>query len=128
MCRRCDRPPPPRRRPAAAPPPHAAKCTVCRDLGGPMAEADWPGGISAITVLVEDLDACRTFYAEVFGVDPIFSDDQSSAYRFGATIVNLLDVRAADELVAPARPGDLGGPRYVLTIGVGDVDATCAEL
>jgi catechol 2,3-dioxygenase-like lactoylglutathione lyase family enzyme len=93
-----------------------------------MAEADWPGGISAITVFVEDLDACRAFYAEVFGVDPIFSDDQSSAYRFGATIVNLLDVRAADELVAPAKPGDLGGPRYVLTVSVGDVDATCAEL
>jgi lactoylglutathione lyase len=84
--------------------------------------------VAAITVFVEDLGACREFYAAVFGVDPMFSDDQSTAYRFGGTVLNLLQVAAADELLAPAAPGQPGGPRYVLTIEVDDVDVTSTLL
>jgi predicted enzyme related to lactoylglutathione lyase len=84
--------------------------------------------VAAITVFVEDLAACREFYGAVFGVDPIFSDDVSTAYRFGATVLNLLRTTAADELVAPATPGAPGGPRSVLSIAVDDVDATAALL
>ena len=31
----------------------------------------WPGAISAFTLFVEDLDAARRFYVEVFGL-PVF--------------------------------------------------------
>ena len=84
--------------------------------------------LSAITVFTEDLDECREFYARVFGFDPIFTDDDSAAYRFGPTIVNLLRDRAAGELIAPAEVGGPGLPRYVLTLDVEDVDATCELL
>ena len=84
--------------------------------------------VSAITLFVEDLGACREFYARVFGAEPIFSDDESTAYRLGATVLNLLRSDAADELVAPAVPGAPGGPRSVFTIEVDDVDATAALL
>ncbi len=84
--------------------------------------------VKAITVFVEKLDECRAFYTTVFGVEPIHDDDVSTAYQFGALVVNLLHTPAADELLAPARPGGPGEPRYVLTIEVDDVDATCAQL
>jgi predicted enzyme related to lactoylglutathione lyase len=84
--------------------------------------------VAAITVFVEDLGACREFYGAVFGVDPIFSDDHSTAYRMGGTVLNLLQIAAADELVAPATPGVPGGPRSVFTIEVDDVDDTAALL
>jgi len=93
------------------------------------AAGSWPKGVAAITLFVEDLDAARRFYRDVFQVEVLVEDDDSTAFRFGNTIVNLLKASAADELVAPAA---VGGPetgaRLVFTIDVNDVDATCAEL
>jgi len=89
----------------------------------------WPGSISAITVFVEDLRTVRRFYAEVFGVPVVFEDEDSTAFRFDNTLVNLLATNAAVELIAPAivaSPGD--GARVQLTITVDDVDVMCAEL
>jgi catechol 2,3-dioxygenase-like lactoylglutathione lyase family enzyme len=89
----------------------------------------WPRGVAAITLFVEDLDAARRFYREVFRVDALVEDDDSTAFRFGNTIVNVLKAAAAHELVEPAAVGAPGsGARAVLTIPVDDVDATCAEL
>ena len=89
----------------------------------------WPKGVAAITLFVEDLDGARRFYREVFAVEALVEDDDSTAFRFGNTIVNLLKATAADELVAPAAVGAPdAGARLVFTIDVDDVDATCAEL
>jgi catechol 2,3-dioxygenase-like lactoylglutathione lyase family enzyme len=89
----------------------------------------WPKGVAAITLFVEDLDAARRFYRDVFEVEALVEDDDSTALRFGNTIVNLLKVGAADELVAPAAVGGPdSGARLMFTIDVDDVDATCAEL
>ena len=85
--------------------------------------------ISSITLFVDDLATARKFYEEVFAVQPIFEDGQSAAFRFGQTIVNLLDVEAAPELIAPARIASKeAGARMQLTIDVGDVDAACDDL
>jgi catechol 2,3-dioxygenase-like lactoylglutathione lyase family enzyme len=93
------------------------------------AAGSWPKGVAAITLFVEDLDAARRFYRDVFQVDVLLEDDDSTAFRFGNTIVNLLKASAADELVAPAAVGGPeSGARLVFTIDVDDVDATCAEL
>jgi catechol 2,3-dioxygenase-like lactoylglutathione lyase family enzyme len=93
------------------------------------AAGSWPKGVAAITLFVEDLDAARRFYRDVFQVDVLLEDDDSTAFRFGNTIVNLLKASAADELVAPAAVGGReSGARLVFTIDVDDVDATCAEL
>jgi lactoylglutathione lyase len=90
---------------------------------------DWPGGITAITLFVEDLAATKEFYARVFGLPVHYEDADSAVFRFGATLVNLLAVHEAPELVAPAPVADpAAGVRLQLTLDVEDVDATCDEL
>jgi len=89
----------------------------------------WPRGIGAITLFVEDLEAAKRFYREVFGLPVAFEDDNSAVFDFGNTIINLLKATAAPELIAPAAVAPReAGSRLQLTIRVDDVDATCAEL
>ena len=89
----------------------------------------WPKRIGAITLFVDDLEATKRFYREVFDLRLVFEDADSAVFDFGNTIVNLLKTAAADELIGPAEVGGPdGGPRFQLTIDVDDVDATCAEL
>ncbi|MGI8476694.1 MAG: VOC family protein [Thermomicrobiales bacterium] len=89
----------------------------------------WPGPIKALTLFVEDLDASKTFYREVFGLPVTYEDADSAVFDFGNTIVNLLKSPAAREQIEPAVVADRdAGARLQLTIGVDDVDATCAEL
>lgn len=58
-----------------------------------------------------------------------FEDDDSAVFEFGATLVNLLAVREAPDLVAPAAVATPdAGVRMQFTIEVDDVDATCEEL
>ena len=89
----------------------------------------WATGIGAITLFVEDLDAAKRFYRDVFGVPLTFEDDNSAVFDFGGTLVNLLKTTAAVELIdpAPIAPREAGS-RLQLTINVDDVDATCDEL
>ena len=90
---------------------------------------DWPGPISAITLFVEDLSSCRTFYLDVFGLPVHFEDDVSTVFRFGDTLVNLLAASEAPELIGPAAVASPHtGVRSQFTLGVDDVDATCARL
>ncbi len=90
---------------------------------------EWPSGISAITAFVEDLDAAKRFYGEVFGLTVAFEDDASAVFDFGNTIINLLKTEAAHDLISPAAvAGRDAGARIQFTIQVDDVDATCAEL
>ena len=89
----------------------------------------WPSGIGAITLFVEDLDAAKRFYREVFGLPVKFEDDDSAVFDFGNTQVNLLKTSAASELVEPAAVASReAGSRLVFTLEVDDVDAMCAEL
>ena len=89
----------------------------------------WVKGIDAITLFVEDLGATRQFYLDVFGLPIHFENDDSAVFKFGETVINLLRVANADELISPAvvAPRDAGS-RMVFTIGVDDVDATCQML
>ena len=96
-----------------------------------MNESDttWPGGIAAITLFVEDLDAAKRFYSDVFRLPVVFEDDNSAVFKFGDTLVNLLAAGEAPELVAPAQvAGPDAGARFQFTLGVDDVDATVAGL
>ncbi len=89
----------------------------------------WPRGIGAITLFVEDLEAGRRFYQEVFGLKIAFEDNDSTVFDFGNTIINLLRTTAARELIEPAVPATReAGSRIQLTITVDDVDARCEEL
>ena len=66
----------------------------------------------------------RQFYRDVFGLPIHFENDDSAVFKFGETVINLLRVTNADELISPAvvAPPDAGS-RMVFTIGVDDVDA-----
>jgi catechol 2,3-dioxygenase-like lactoylglutathione lyase family enzyme len=89
----------------------------------------WPGGISAITLFVEDLATAKEFYGTVFGLPVAFEDDASAVFNFGNTVINLLKTTEARELIEPASVGSPdAGARMQFTIGVDDVDATCSEL
>ena len=97
--------------------------------GRSAAEGSWPKGIAAITLFVEDLEAAKRFYREVFGLSVTFEDKNSAVFKFGNTLVNLLDVLEAPGLIEPAlvaRPEPVS--RFQFTIAVDDVDAMCAEL
>ena len=86
-------------------------------------------GLFAVTLFTEDLAATRAFYADVLGLPFVFADDNSAVFRVGGTLVNLLRVEAADELVTPAPVAGPGhGARALFTAHVPDVDATVAEL
>jgi catechol 2,3-dioxygenase-like lactoylglutathione lyase family enzyme len=91
--------------------------------------ASWANGVHAITLFVDDLAAARDFYRDVLGLPVAFADDDSAAFNFGKTIVNLLGDEAAPELIDPVAvaPRDASS-RSLLTIDVADVDAVCAEL
>ena len=94
-----------------------------------MPVGPWPKSIGAITLFVEDLEAAKSFYQDVFGLSVMFTDDNSAVFDFGNTIINLLSTEAAPELIAPAVvAGRESGSRLQLTIEVDDVDAMCAEL
>jgi catechol 2,3-dioxygenase-like lactoylglutathione lyase family enzyme len=89
----------------------------------------WPSGIGAITAFVEDLDAAKRFYGEVFGLPVAYEDDASAVFNFGNTIINLLKSEAAHDLIAPAAVASPDArARIQFTIEVDDVDAKCAEL
>jgi lactoylglutathione lyase len=86
-------------------------------------------GIGAITLFTEDLERSKQFYLDVFGLPVAFEDEDSAVFKFGATMVNLLRVAAADELIRPATVARReAGSGFVFTIDVDNVDAVCAEL
>jgi catechol 2,3-dioxygenase-like lactoylglutathione lyase family enzyme len=89
----------------------------------------WPGPIAAITLFMEDLEAAKRFYREVFELPVAFEDDNSTVFRFGETLVNLLKASEAPGLVEPATVATRdAGARFQFTLGVDDVDATCETL
>lgn len=88
-----------------------------------------PKNIDAITLFVEDLERSKLFYQDVFGLSVFFEDKSSAVFRFENTLINLLKIAAARDLIEPgvvASPA--AGSRFQLTIPVEDVDAACAEL
>ena len=91
--------------------------------------SEWPGAIAAITLFVEDLQAAKRFYGDVFELPVVFEDDNSAVFKFGETLVNLLTTSEAHALVEPATVATPDtGVRFQFTLGVDDVDATCEEL
>jgi catechol 2,3-dioxygenase-like lactoylglutathione lyase family enzyme len=85
--------------------------------------------IGAITMFTEDLDRSKRFYQEAFGLPVVYEDENSAVFELDNTVINLLKVSAARELIEPgAVASHDAGARVVLTLGVDDVDAVCAEL
>lgn len=91
--------------------------------------ASWAKGIFAITLFVEDLETTKAFYQKVFDLPIFFEGDTSAVFKFGDTLINLLKITEADELIEHANVASReAGSRSVFTLQVDDVDAMCAEL
>jgi lactoylglutathione lyase len=85
--------------------------------------------VGAITLFVEDLQRSKLFYQDIFGLPVAYEDENSAAFKFEHTIINLLKVPAARELIEPGAVASReAGSRFQLTIWVDDADAVCAEL
>ena len=91
--------------------------------------ATLPTSLGAITLFVDDVPRAKGFYQGAFDLEPIHEDDDSAAFKFENTIVNLLARPAAHELVEPATVAASGaGSSFQLTIWVEDTDALIEEL
>lgn len=89
----------------------------------------WVKSIFAVTLFQEDLSAAEKFYQTAFELEAVYEDANSYVFKFGETMINLLDARQTDEQLAPAkmsRPD--AGARSVYTVHVEDVDALCAKI
>ena len=85
--------------------------------------------VGAITLFTEELERSKLFYQDVFGLPVVYEDENSAVFKLANTVINLLRVPAAHALIEPGTvAGREAGARFVLTIGVDDVDAVCAEL
>lgn len=88
-----------------------------------------PNRISAISLFVDDVAASKAFYADLFGITPMFEDDVSAAFKFGEVVVNLLHAGSAAEIVAPGEVGSRAdGSRFQLTVWLDDVGEVAAKL
>jgi catechol 2,3-dioxygenase-like lactoylglutathione lyase family enzyme len=93
------------------------------------ASTTWPGPIFALTVFAEDLPATKAFYQNVFGLPIHYEDDVSCVFMFGQTMINLLQISEAPDLISPVPVADqAAGARSQLTLMVEDVDGKVAEL
>jgi lactoylglutathione lyase len=85
--------------------------------------------VGAITLFVEDSERSRSFYRNVFDAPAVYEDEVSAAFKFENTIVNLLELPSARDLIDPGDVADPeAGSRFQLTIWVDDADRVCAEL
>jgi lactoylglutathione lyase len=85
--------------------------------------------VGAITLFVEDPRRSQSFYEEVFALPVIWEDEDSAVFRFENTLVNLLKMSAARDLIEPGSvAGREAGSRFQITVWVDDADAVSAEL
>src|SRR5262245_29488286 len=78
-------------------------------------------------MFIEDAERSKAFYTQAFELQPVFEDENSVVFKLDNTLLNLLDVREAPELIEPAAVAK-SGSRFQLTIWVDDTDAVCAGL
>lgn len=89
----------------------------------------WATNLFAVTVFAEDLAEMREFYERVFELPCIHTDNNSAVYKFGNTMINILQIENAPELIEPAQVATLGlGARSMFTVTVENVDELYASL
>lgn len=86
----------------------------------------WEKYVDVIILFTEDIERSKSFYRDVFGLGP---DCHDYDFRFGETLVILLDCSDARGQIAPATVTSReAGSALQMTIAVHDVDAVCADL
>ncbi len=85
--------------------------------------------LGAITLFVENLPRAAAFYRDMLELRAVNEDDNAVAFDFGNTIINLLKITEAHDLIAPGVVGGReAGSRFQLTIWTDDADAVCEDL
>jgi catechol 2,3-dioxygenase-like lactoylglutathione lyase family enzyme len=80
--------------------------------------------LETLSLFVDDLAACRSFYDAVFEPTIVYEDDACFIMQVGGLLVNVLRAGDAAELVEPAPVAASGrGAALLLTLRVDDVDA-----
>lgn len=93
------------------------------------ATGSWAQRVFAVTLVVEDLDAAREFYARAFELPEHYYSGDSAVFRFGELLINLLQADKGPELLDPVPVAPVeSGVRVQLTVPVEDVDAVAAGL
>ena len=91
--------------------------------------ASWATNLFAVTIFAENLEAMKEFYGRVFDLPCIHGDDESAVYKFGNTMINILTIKNAPELIEPAPvAGPDNGARSMFKVTVDDVDSLYAQL
>ncbi|MDQ3542150.1 MAG: VOC family protein [Chloroflexota bacterium] len=94
-----------------------------------MSSESWAKSIFATTVFAEHLAPMKEFYGRVFDLPCVFEGGTSAVFAFGETLINIIDISGAPELIDPAPvAGPNAGARSMFTIRVNDVDALYAQL
>jgi catechol 2,3-dioxygenase-like lactoylglutathione lyase family enzyme len=89
----------------------------------------WLNNLDVVTLFVNDVARTKRFYQDVFGLSPIFENEDSIVFNLDNTSLNFLQRNTAPELVAPASVASPDtGSSFQFTIRVDSVDEGCAEL
>src|SRR5829696_8118830 len=73
----------------------------------------WPGGIAAITLFEDDLEAAKRFYQEVFRLPIHFEDENSAVFKFG-TFLPGGPIHDNPTLAAFTQPGRVLDPTRIM--------------
>ena len=85
--------------------------------------------VNAVVLFVQDLGKCVAFYRDQVGMEVVFKDDVSTAFKMDKQDFLLLEFAAAAEMVGEAMIGQQGaGHEVLLCADVDDVDAAYKTL
>lgn len=85
------------------------------------------GQLFAITLFTQDLEASCEFYKTFLSSEPVHREEDSTVFRIGGSLINLLAASSVDELIAP-RTASPHGATALYTLKVDNVDASCERL
>jgi catechol 2,3-dioxygenase-like lactoylglutathione lyase family enzyme len=89
----------------------------------------WATKLAGVSLVQERLDEAKAFYTEVFELQAVFEDENNAVFKIGETVVHLLRIGAAPDLIGPgAVAAPSAGHRAQLTVKVDDVDGLCRQL
>src|SRR5258705_11049079 len=86
--------------------------------------------VNAVVLFVQDLQTCVAFYRDQVGMEVVFKDDVSTAFKMDKQDFLLLEFAAAAEMVGEAALGQHQGAGHevLLCVDVEDVDAVYKTL
>ena len=89
----------------------------------------WAAKLAGVSLVQERLAEAKAFYTEVFELQAVFEDGFNVVFKIGETVVHLLGVGAAPDLIGPGPvAARSAGHRAQLAIQVDDVDDLCRQL